>query len=126
MDAPQPGDRARCRRSAPLFVHAVSGINSQLEKFRSFVQQTGKALPRRQSALVVLRFDGFGAAAFANLLFFVAYHCHQLRHGAHVFFEAGGSHIGARFQLVQSGAATWMRSVGHERDTQQREANSLR
>ena len=65
-DARQPGDRSRRRRAAPFLVHFVRGVEAQLEKLRSRIDQLGDALARRQPPFFVLRFDGFRAAALAE------------------------------------------------------------
>ena len=81
------GDHARGRRAAPLFVHAVGGIDAQLEK-SSGIDQQFDALARSEASFVVLVFDGFCAAAFANLFAFIAHLRHEIGQEAHVGLEA--------------------------------------
>src|SRR5216117_3105824 len=63
--------RSRARRAAPLFIHFVSGVNSQFKKLGTGVEQFGDAFACGQAPLFVLRFDGLRAAALADLFFLV-------------------------------------------------------
>ena len=88
-DSRQAGNRARRRRAAPFLIHFVSGVNAQLEKFRSGIDQARDALARREPALFVLRFDGFCSAALLQPRFFVFDFGEQVHHAPHVLFELG-------------------------------------
>ncbi len=88
-DSPEAGDRARGRRAAPLLVHFVRGVNSQLEKRSVRIDQLGDALARGQAALLVLRFDGLRAAALLNRGFLVLDFREQVHHAAGILLEVG-------------------------------------
>ena len=51
------------------------------------IDQLGNAFARCEPAFFVLRFDGFRAAALANLLFFVLYFGEEIDDAAVIFFE---------------------------------------
>ena len=60
---------------------------SKLEKVCSGIDQLGDALARRQPALLVLRFDGFRAAALADFLFFILDFGEEVNHRARILFR---------------------------------------
>ena len=84
---PRPGDGARGRCAAPLFVHFVRRVNPQLKKRSARIDQLGDAFPRRQAALLVLRLDGFGAAAQLNRGFLILDFGEQVHHAAGILLE---------------------------------------
>ena len=88
-DSREAGDRARGRRAAPLFVHFVRGVNSQLEKRSVRIDQLGDALARGQADFLVLRFDGFRAAALLNHGFLVLDFGDEIHHAARILLEVG-------------------------------------
>ena len=95
-NAREAGDRSRGGRAAPFLVHFVGGVDAQLEEVRFRIDQLGDALARREAAFLVLRFDGFGAAALADLFFFVFDFGEAVHHLPAVLLECGGLRIDVR------------------------------
>ena len=67
VDAADAGHHSRCRRAAPLGVHAVGRPEAELEKGRARVAERRDPLARRQLALFVLAGLRLRAAARAQL-----------------------------------------------------------
>ncbi len=86
-DPRQPRNNAGRRRSAPFLIHLVRGVDSQLEKRGVRIDQPGDAFARRQAALFVLGFDGFGAAALLNFGFLILDLGDQVDHAARILLE---------------------------------------
>ena len=126
-DAREPGYRSGRRRAAPLFVHFVGGENAQLEKLRAGIDQLRDAFARREPAFLVLRFDGFRAAALANLLFFVLDLGEEIDDAAVVFFEVGRLRVDAGFQDGRSHSQTSRRDSHRRAEAPSHaKANSIR
>ena len=62
------------------------------------INQFGNALASREPAFLVLRFDGLGAAALANLFFLVLDFGEQINDAAGVLFKFGRFKIRTGFQ----------------------------
>ena len=123
----EPGDRSRRRRAAPLCVHLVSGENSKLEELGTGIDQLRDAFARRKPAFFVLRFDGFRAAALANLFFFVLNFCEEINDAAVIFFEVGRLRLHAGFQDGRSHSQTSRRDSDRRAEAPSHaKANSIR
>src|SRR5207253_3388367 len=85
LNAAQARDRPRRGRAAPLLVHLVPGVETELEELAPGVDQPGDALARRQTSFLVLRLDGLGPAALTNPLFLVLDFGQEVHHAAGVF-----------------------------------------
>ena len=68
--AAEPGERACCGRSAPLFVHAVGGVEAEFKEIFPRIDQEIEAFASGEAVLAVLRVDCFCAAALLNELGF--------------------------------------------------------
>ena len=97
-DAREAGDRASRGRAAPFFVHFVGGVDAQFEEMRAGIDELGDAFARGEPALLVLRLDGFCAAALRDLLFFVLDLRDEIDDFAAVFGEVGRLGVDAGFQ----------------------------
>ena len=86
-DAAEPGDRARSGRAAPFLVHFVGGVDAQLEKFGFGIDQLGDSFAGGEAIFLVLRFDGFRAAALADSVFFVLDFGKAIHHRPAVLLE---------------------------------------
>ena len=58
-------------RAAPFLIHFVCGVHSEFEEWRAGVDKFGYAFARSQAVLFVLRLDGLGASAVADLFFLI-------------------------------------------------------
>ena len=86
----QARDRAGRGCAAPLLVHAERGVEAQFKERRFGVDQFGDAFARREAALLVLRFDGFRAAALLQDRFLVLDFGEEIHHAARVGLKSRG------------------------------------
>ena len=82
-------------RAAPFLIHAECSKETQLKELCFRVEQQVETLSRCQTLLRVLRLNGFGPTAFANLGFLLADAGNQRHHARRVAASAGA--IGVEF-----------------------------
>ena len=70
----------------------MRGVDAKLEE-RPGIDQEMNSFARRQPAFGVLAFDGLGAAALANLLFFIADLGNHIGQETHVGFKTSRGRI---------------------------------
>ena len=101
MNVPQAGDYARRGSAAPLFIHLISGIDAQFEKFSVPVNEQADALTGSKTSFTVLRLDAFFPAALPYPLLFIADGRDKLHHAAHVPFKPSRGKINLRCELIE-------------------------
>ena len=95
---PQPGDGSRRRSAAPLLIHLVSRVNAELEKMGAGIDQCGYPLARGKPVFLVLRFDRFCAAAFADFFFLILQRGEQFHHLSGIFLKLRRFQVERGFQ----------------------------
>ena len=111
-DVAEAGNGAGGGRAAPFLVHFVGGVEAQLEEFRAGIDQFGDALARGEAAFLVLRFDGFCAAALADLFLFVLDFGEAVDHASGWFFSEESRGFGS--MTLRGRASPWKRSSAAE------------
>ncbi len=86
-DPPEAGDGSSGGSATPLFVHFPGGVDAEFKEMSAGIDKRGDALAGGEAVLFVLGFDGLGAAAFANLLFFIFERGKQLNHALRILLE---------------------------------------
>ena len=93
MNSSQAGDYPGGGSAAPLLVHLIGGVDTQLKKFGITVNEQVNSLAGGKTSFTVLRLDGFLPSALPYLLFFIADGRDQLSHAAHVLFKPGRGRV---------------------------------
>jgi len=76
----------------------VGGVEAELEEVRAGIDEGGDAFAGGEAGFFVLGFDGFGAAALVDLLFFVFEGGEEFDEARGVFLEVGGFGVDGGFQ----------------------------
>ena len=90
-------DGSSGRRAAPFLVHFVCGVEPEFEKLRFGINQECDSFAGSEAVLLVLGFDGFCAAAFADAAFFVFDFGEAINHLPAIGLKSRGFRINVRF-----------------------------